>query len=151
MGLARRLTHLATHAHARLYRWTGGRVLGRFGHLEQVLLTTTGRRTGAPRTVPLAATPVGSSVVLVASDGGAPGHPAWYLNLTAHPEVLVQRGRRTVPMLARIAVDPERDALWAAVVKNNPGYARYQEKTAREIPIVVCEPPGPQTRPTPAP
>ncbi|HEX7805790.1 MAG TPA: nitroreductase/quinone reductase family protein, partial [Cellulomonas sp.] len=88
MGLARRLMHSATHAHARLYRWTGGRILGRLGHLEQVLLTTTGRRSGAPRTVPLAATPVGSSVVLVASDGGAPGHPAWYLNLTAHPEVV---------------------------------------------------------------
>src|SRR5665647_3894931 len=75
MGLARRVMHLVTQAHARVYRWTGGRVLGRLGHLEQVLLTTTGRRTGAPRTVPLAVTPVGSSVVLVASDGGAPGHP----------------------------------------------------------------------------
>ena len=140
MGLARRLMHSATHAHARLYRWTGGRILGRLGHLEQVLLTTTGRRSGAPRTVPLAATPVGSSVVLVASDGGAPGHPAWYLNLSANPEVVVQRGPRAVPMHARVAVGPERDVLWAAAVKNNPGYARYQEKTPREIPVVICEP-----------
>ena len=151
MGLTRRLMHLATRAHARVYRWTGGRMLGRLGHLEQVLLTTTGRRTGAPRTVPLAVTPVGSSVVLVASDGGAPGHPAWYLNLAAQPEVVVQRGRRAVPMLARVAVGAERDALWAAVVKNNPGYARYQERTPREIPVVVCEPTGTPARRTPAP
>ena len=150
MGLARRLMHLATHLHARVYRSTGGRLLGRLGHLEQVLLTTTGRRTGAPRTVPLAATLVGSSIVLVASDGGAPGHPAWYLNLTAEPEVVVQRGRRAAAMLARVAVGPERDVLWAAVVKNNPGYARYQEKTPREIPVVVCEL-STGTRPAPAP
>jgi len=149
MDLTRRLLHAATHAHARVYRWTGGRVLGRLGHLEQVLLTTTGRRSGEPRTVPLAATPVGASVVLVASDGGAPGHPAWFLNLTAQPQVVVQRGRHAVPMLARVAVGPERDVLWAAVVKNNPGYARYQEKTAREIPVVVCEPAGTRTRPAP--
>jgi deazaflavin-dependent oxidoreductase (nitroreductase family) len=151
MVLTRRAMHLVTGAHARVYRWTGGRVLGRLGHLEQVLLTTTGRRTGEPRTVPLAVTPVGSSVVLVASDGGAPGHPAWYLNLTARPEVVVQRGRRAVPMLARVAVGAERDLLWAAVVKNNPGYARYQDRTPREIPVVVCEPTGPRARPTPAP
>ncbi|MGV8978161.1 MAG: nitroreductase family deazaflavin-dependent oxidoreductase [Cellulomonas sp.] len=149
MGLTRRLAHLATRAHARVFRWTGGRVLGRLGHLEQVLLTTTGRRSGELRTVPLAATLVGSSVVLVASDGGAPGHPAWYLNLTAQPEVVVQRGPSARPMLARVAVGPERDVLWAAVVKNNPGYARYQERTSREIPVVVCEPTTTQVSPAP--
>lgn len=137
------MAHLVTRAHARLYRLTGGRVGGRFGRLEQILLTTTGRRSGEKRTVPLAVTPVGPSVVLVASDGGAPGHPAWYLNLTAHPEVVVQRGRRAMPMLARVAVGTERERLWAAVVENNPGYARYQERTEREIPVVVCEPRGP--------
>jgi deazaflavin-dependent oxidoreductase (nitroreductase family) len=140
MGLVRRAAHLATRAHARLYGLTGGRVGGRLGHVEQILLTTTGRRSGAPRTVPLAVTPVGPSVVLVASDGGAATHPAWYLNLTEHPDVVVQRGRRAVPMLARVAVGAEREMLWAAVVENNPGYARYQERTARQIPVVVCEP-----------
>ena len=146
MGLTSRALHLVTRAHVHVYRLTGGRVGGRLGHLEQVLLTTTGRRSGAQRTVPLAVTPVGPSVVLVASDGGAAKHPAWDLNLSAQPEVVVQRGRRTVPMLARVAVGAEREMLWAAAVENNPGYARYQVRTAREIPVVVCEPAGPAAR-----
>jgi deazaflavin-dependent oxidoreductase (nitroreductase family) len=146
MEFSRRAAHLVTRAHARLYRLTGGRLGGRFGHLEQILLTTTGRRSGEKRIVPLAVTPVGPSLVLVASDGGASGHPAWYLNLIARPEVVVQRGTRARPMLARVAVGAEREILWAAVVENNPGYARYQERTEREIPVVVCELVGPGVR-----
>jgi len=131
---------LAIRLHGAVYRLTGGRVGGRIGHLEQVLLTTTGRVTGEPRTSPLALTVVGDRLVLVASDGGASGDPGWYRNLVAHPDVVVQRGAIRYPLRARTADGAERAELWSAVVANNPGYAGYQVKTERQIPVVVCEP-----------
>ena len=131
---------LVIRLHGLVFRWTGGRVGGRFGHLEQVLFTTTGRTTGEPRTTPLAVTVVRDKLVVIASAGGADKDPGWYRNLVAHPDVLVQRGSVTKPMRARTADGAERDELWAAAVANNPGYAGYQEKTSRQIPVVVCEP-----------
>jgi len=131
---------LAIRLHGAVFRLSGGRIGGRFGHLEQVLLTTTGRTTGEPRTTPLAVTPVGDRLVLIASAGGAPADPGWYRNLVAHPDVVVQRGAQARPMRARTAVGDERAELWAAAVANNAGYAGYQEKTTRQIPVVVCEP-----------
>jgi len=126
--------------HAAVYRLSGGRIGSRFGTLEQVLLTTTGRRTGRQRTTPLMVTPVdGDRWVLVASWGGSPEHPQWYLNLVAHPDVRVQRGRRTYAMRARTAEGAEREELWRAAVAANPGYATYQERTERQIPVVVLE------------
>jgi deazaflavin-dependent oxidoreductase (nitroreductase family) len=140
MRTVQRATRLVSHLHAAVFRLTGGRVGGRLGHMEQVLLTTTGRRTGRPRTVPLAATPVGEDVVLIASDGGAPTHPAWFLNLTADPDVLVRRGDATVPMRARVATGDERRVLWARALQTYAGYDGYQRRAPREIPVVVCEP-----------
>lgn len=139
MGLNR--TQLAlVGLHRAVYRATGGRLLGRFGRIEQVLLTTTGRRTGASRTTPLAGTPDGDRLVLVASNNGGDAHPAWYLNLVADPRVTVQRGAVVTPMTSRTAEGAERDRLWELVVRTNPGYARYAQRTARTIPVVVCEP-----------
>ncbi|MGN8244805.1 nitroreductase family deazaflavin-dependent oxidoreductase [Cellulomonas soli] len=131
---------LFVRAHVALFRATGGRLGGRVAGLEQVLLTTTGRRSGQPRTVPLAATVDGSALVLVASNGGAARDPAWFGNLVADPRVQVQRGREVHPMVARVAQGEERARLWVRVVANNPGYERYSDRTQRVIPVVVCEP-----------
>ena len=138
MGLSR--TQLMfVGLHRAVYRATGGRVLGRFGHLEQVLLSTTGRVSGQARTTPLAATPDGDRLILIASNNGGDAHPAWYLNLVARPEVTLQRGAQVIAMTARTAEGAERERLWALAVKNNPGYTRYESRTSRRIPVVVCE------------
>lgn len=129
-----------TGAHVALYRLTGGLVGHRIGLTEAVLLTTTGRKSGAARVTPLTATPDGDRLVLVASNGGAPRHPDWYLNLVAHPEVEVQRGSRRRKMRARTAGADERANLWPKVVATYPGYEAYQRRAGREIPLVVCEP-----------
>lgn len=134
-----------TRLHAAVYRATAGRVGGRLASLEQVLLTTRGRRSGQQRTIPLAAVRDGDRVLLVASNGGADQHPAWYLNLRADPVVVVQSGARRDVMIARTADPAERTDLWRRVVAANPGYGRYATRTQRTIPVVVCEPehPGP--------
>lgn len=113
---------------------------GRFGTVENVLLITTGRKSGQRRTTPLTVTVDGDRLVLVASNGGARRHPDWYLNLSADPEVEVQRGRRTRPFRARTATGEERARLWRSVVRTYPGYDGYQRRTKREIPLVICEP-----------
>lgn len=104
-------------------------------------LTTTGRTSGRPRTV-LLTSPVqdGDNLVIVASKGGEPTHPAWYLNLVEDPNVIVTTIDRTRPMLARTAVADERAELWPRIVAAARNYADYQRKTDREIPVVILEP-----------
>lgn len=129
--------------HRVLYRSTGGALGRRLVSNDVLLLTTKGRSTGRPHTVPLLYFRHGSSLVLVASYGGRDRHPEWYLNLDADPEVGVQIGPRYQPMRARTATSADRDALWSRVVAGYPGYARYQERTRREIPIVILDPARP--------
>ena len=130
---------LATRVHAAVYRATNGRLGGTLGHIEQVLLTTTGRTSGQQRTTPLAATRDGDRLILIASNNGGDRHPAWYLNLVAHPEIVVQvRGER-IAMMARVAEGEERKEGWRKAVAMNPGYARYESRTTRRIPVIVCE------------
>lgn len=126
---------LAT-AHVRAYRATGGRFVGRPG-APTLLLTTTGRKSGQPRTTALFYLPDGDRQVLVASYGGDARHPQWYLNLVADPDVTVQLGRQTRQAHATVASGPERAALWPKVVANWPGYQGYQERTDRELPVIV--------------
>ena len=104
-------------------------------------LTTTGRKSGEPRTVFLTA-PItdGDSLVIIASKGGHPAHPAWYLNLLADPNVTVTTEDGTRPMLARVADRDERARLWPKVTAAAKNYADYQQKTDREIPVVVLDP-----------
>ncbi len=125
--------------HVRLYRLTGGRFVGRVGKAPILLLTTIGRRSGEPRTAPLLYLKDGDRLAIVASFGGQPKHPIWYLNLTANPEVHVQVGREQFKATARTAGVEERARLWPRLVEMYPGYAGYQEKTDREIPIVLLE------------
>lgn len=112
-----------------------------------VELHTIGRSTGARRTVLLSA-PVhdGGRYVLVASQGGAPQHPQWYLNLVANPDVELTVRGRTLPMRAQTAGPKDRSELWRTIVQVNPGYAKYQRRTTREIPVVICEPRATESR-----
>ena len=122
-----------------MYSASGGRLGREIVGLPVLLLTTTGRRTGKPRTVPLTYFEDAGAIVLVASYGGRPYHPAWFLNLEAHREVEVRIGRERRALRARRATAEERARLWPRVVAGYDGYRQYQEKTIREIPLVVLE------------
>jgi deazaflavin-dependent oxidoreductase (nitroreductase family) len=126
--------------HAAVYRLTGGRVGHAAGHLTNLLLTTTGRRSGVSRTIPLAYVMDGPNYVVVASNGGADRHPAWWLNLQHAPAATVQVRDRTVAVRARRADLRERARLWPQLKAINPFFARYEQITAREIPVVILEP-----------
>jgi deazaflavin-dependent oxidoreductase (nitroreductase family) len=127
---------------AAVYRWTGGRLMGRFGGREICLVTMTGARSGKSRTIPLMYVPYQQGVILVASLGGAPQHPVWYQNLVKHPDIEVQYRGRKMKLRAR-EVDPEEKArLWPIAVEHYPPYADYQRRTDRDIPVFVCEPRG---------
>ena len=126
--------------HVRRYRETGGEV----GHIWKegstvLLLTTTGRRSGAETTAPLIYARDGDRYVIVASKGGAPDHPGWYRNLVKTPEVEVQVLDDVFRARARTAEGEERERLWATVNEVWPHYAEYQTRTERIIPVVVLE------------
>lgn len=126
--------------HPRIYRWTRGRVGGRLMGLPVLLLTTTGRRSGRPRTSALMYLPRGDDHVVIASVLGEPRHPSWWLNLKARPEAEIQVGARRIAVRAREAEGEEREALWRAVVAKQREYDEYRERTTRRIPVVVLEP-----------
>ncbi len=126
--------------HVAIYRASRGRVAGRIGRAPVLILTTRGRRSGKARTNPLLYVEDGRRLVLIASKGGAPNHPAWFLNLRDDPDVTVERGAAKQRYRAHIADSQERELLWPQAVAMYAGYAKYQEKTSREIPLVVLEP-----------
>ena len=123
--------------HRGLYRATGGKLGKTFFGSPILLLTTTGRRTGRPRTWPLTYLPEGERLIVIASNGGQPNHPSWYLNLRADPRVSVQLAQRNYKMIAQIAEGDERARLWSRVVEEYPAYAEYRRKTDRQIPVIV--------------
>jgi len=123
--------------HGWVYEKTGGRLMARLAGLDMLLLTTTGRRSGEPRTTPLAGFADGDDWVVVASNNGQDRHPAWWLNLQADPSATVRHRSETFPVRAHLAVGEERARLWPWLQKSNPMYARYEKRTSREIPVVV--------------
>ncbi len=125
--------------HRWAYRLSGGRLGTKFRGEPAILLTTTGRKTGEPRTWPLLALREGDAYVVAASNGGHDRHPAWYLNLEADPAVTIRDGRRTVPGHARITTGAEHDALYARFVETLSTYRDYQKATDRPIPVVVID------------
>ena len=127
-------------AHRFLYRVSGGRIGGRVVGMPVLMLTTTGRKSGEPRTNVLTYLPKGRAAVVFASNAGEPRHPAWWLNLAADPHATVQRGRELTPVVAREAEGEERARLWDEVVRTEAGYAEYEKRTTRRIPVVVLEP-----------
>ena len=128
-----------TFFHETLYRVSGGAVGGSIARMPVLLLTTTGRKSGEPRTTPLTYFTDGDDVVVIASYGGAPRHPAWYHNLTAHPEVEITTGRTTERRTARTATAEEKARLWPVITDTYKGYAGYQKRTDRDIPVVILE------------
>lgn len=112
---------------------------GPFRGRPVLLLTTTGARSGERRLAPLVYTRDGDRYVIVASKGGAPTHPAWYLNLLAHPVVTLEVGGETFQARAHVASGPERDGLYARHAEVHPGFTDYQQRTSRVIPVVVLE------------
>ena len=126
--------------HRVVYSASGGRIGSRIWGLEIVLLTTTGRRSGRPRTVPLCSLRDGEALVVIASYGGLDRSPSWWLNLRQEPRATVRLGRTTREVVAREATDDERDRLWAQVTERAPGYLDYQRRTTRRIPVVLLEP-----------
>jgi F420H(2)-dependent quinone reductase len=121
------------------FRAHGGQVQG-WGSL--ILLTTTGAKTGQPRIAPLMRVEDGERIIAVASKGGAPTHPEWYLNLLAHPEVTVEVGSEKFETTARILKGQEREKAFALAAEVFPPYAEYQKKTEREIPVIALERPA---------
>jgi deazaflavin-dependent oxidoreductase (nitroreductase family) len=135
------LIRLMTVANVWAYRLTGGRLGGKFLRGAPVcLVTTTGKRSGQPRTVALLYLPDGDDVVLVASKGGMSKSPAWYHNMMARPEVDVQIGTTTRRMRARRASDAEKAALWPRLVAMYRDYDDYQARTTRNIPVMILSP-----------
>lgn len=133
--------------HTRMYKATGGR-LGKKWHVGSALfrgvpiclLTTTGVKSGLPRTVPLLKLDDGPNVVLVASQGGLPTNPQWLRNVQADPNVTIQVRKSVRQMRARVATPDEREALWPRLVDLYTDFASYQTWTERQIPVVICEP-----------
>jgi deazaflavin-dependent oxidoreductase (nitroreductase family) len=123
--------------HTLLYRATQGVLGRRLVKNDMLLLTTVGRRTNKPHTVPLLYLRDGGNLAVVASWGGRDNHPEWYLNLSAEPQVRVQVRSRRMEMAARTASPEERDRLWPQVLAAYDGYVNYQSRTDREIPIVI--------------
>ena len=134
-------------AHIKLYQtdpvkahiWDSTAVGGP-GPLATLLLTTKGRKSGAPRPLPLIYGKAGDSYVVIASKGGMPAHPLWYRNLEAEPVCEVQVGAKRLRARARVATGEERERLWKQMAEIYPPYLAYQEATQRTIPVVVLDP-----------
>lgn len=125
--------------HVRRYRETDGEVGYLWRGVPTLILTTTGRRSGQPRSAPLIFGQEGDAYVVVASKGGAARHPAWYLNLVDQPKVEVQVKGERFEAVARTAGGDERSRLWRLMTGIWPDYDVYQQRTARQIPVVVLE------------
>ena len=126
--------------HVDRYLATGGKEGHDWQGIQTLILTTTGRRSGRSRQTPLIYGRYGDTYLVVASKGGAPQHPAWYLNLDANPDVEIQVRGHKMRARASTATPEERAELWPIMTKEWPDYDRYQEQTDRDIPVVVLEP-----------
>lgn len=123
-----------------LYRRSGGRLGGRYDAAPVCILHHRGAKSGQPRETPLVHLPDGDRVVLVASMGGNPKNPAWFHNIKADPDVVIEAGGRRRPMTAHIADDEERARLWPRLLEIWPAWEDYQARTTRRLPVIVCEP-----------
>ena len=135
-GTAKWLSRL----HTEIYQSTGGRIGTRLVDNDMLLLTTVGRVTGSPHTVPLLYLRNGDRYVVFASWGGRDHHPEWYLNLLAEPVARVRVGGMRTDVSARTAGGDERERWWNAAQQAYDGYSVYQSRTDRQIPVVMLEP-----------
>ncbi len=128
--------------HTKVYRLTGGRILGKIGDAPVLLLTTTGRKSGKPRIRPLLYLADGAAYIVIASNSGSLTHPAWYRNLRSNPSATIRLGRCSLAVTAEASTGEERARLWAKALEMYPSYDTYQKRTAREIPVIVLKPVG---------
>jgi len=131
----------ATSLHSAAYKFSKGRVGGKAYGAPIVLVDSVGRKSGKRRTHPLLCDEQGENIVIVASKGGIDKHPAWYLNLMANPETEINWRGEQRRVRAREAEGDERERLWERMIAVYPGYAQYQSRTERQIPVIVLEPP----------
>jgi deazaflavin-dependent oxidoreductase (nitroreductase family) len=129
-----------TRVNVFVYRASGGRLMNKLGGDPICLVTMTGAKTGRQRVIPLMYVPDGDSILLVASQGGAPTHPIWYHNLVAYPDVIIEEGGRKLALRARQLGAEEKVRLWPVCVSYYQPYEDYQRRTDRDIPVFRCEP-----------
>lgn len=146
--LRTRIEHVADTRSARLAAWLYRRTHGRIARLWRrrvLVLTTTGRRSGEPRTVPVQYFPDGDAMVVVAANSGMSSHPGWYYNLRAHPAATVEVDGEAIPVRAALMSAEEARRFWPRVLAAAPDYARFPRRTDREIPLFRLLPqrPGP--------
>ena len=122
------------------FRANGGKVGGPFEGAPLLLLHSTGAKSGQERVHPMMYQAVGSSYAVFASKAGAPDNPDWYHNLRAHPEASIEVGTETVPVTARVLDTQEREPVWEKQKADYPGFADYERKTSRVIPVILLEP-----------
>ena len=122
------------------FRANNGRVSGQFEGAPLLLLHTTGAKSGAGRISPMMYQQVGDTYAVFASKAGAPTNPDWYHNVIANPKVAAEIGAETIEFRARVAHGDEREQIWTVQKDRYPGFADYERKTSREIPVVILEP-----------
>jgi len=127
-----------TGLHVLLYRQSGG--MAQTPGFPTLLLTTWGRKTGKPRTIPLVYVTDGECFIIAAAYSGSDQHPAWWLNLQHNPDAVVEVRRKQVKVRAEVADASQRDLLWKRLVAMYPPFAEYQTRTERQIPIIVLRP-----------
>jgi deazaflavin-dependent oxidoreductase (nitroreductase family) len=138
--LRRWLIRALSKVHLTIHRLSRGRVLDRLAGMPVLLLTTTGRRSGKARTTPLTFFRDGNDLVVIASNGGADRAPDWSLNLRQNPRAVVQIGTDRLNVRASTATPEKRERLWGRITATYPGYAAYQQKTTRRIPVLILAP-----------
>ena len=121
------------------FRTNDGKVGGQFAGAPLLLLNTIGAKSGQHRTNPLAYTTDNGRYVIIASKGGAPTNPDWYYNILANPTVTLEIGQESFQARAEVVEGEERDRLYNQMAAHMPGFADYQQKTTRKIPVVVLE------------
>ncbi len=123
-----------------LYTSTGGRIGGKMNGGDVLLLTTTGRKSGKQRTIPLIYIRDGSAYVITASAGGADKHPGWFFNVRSNPQATIQVKDKRIQVMAEVAGPEKKPELWARLLEVAPAFAGYQKRTHREIPMVILNP-----------
>jgi deazaflavin-dependent oxidoreductase (nitroreductase family) len=122
------------------FRENSGKVGGMFANATLLLLHTKGAKTGQPRLSPLAYLQLGpNSYAIFGSKAGMPTNPDWYYNLLAHPDASVEIGTETIPVRARVTQGEERERIWTRQKERMPGFADYEKKTTRQIPVIVLD------------
>jgi len=127
-------------AHVQKYEETGGAIGHDWNGTSCLVLRMKGRKTGNLRKTPLIYGRDGDDYVLIASKGGAPEHPGWYLNLQAHPDVEIQVRDQVIPVTARTGTAEDKKRVWSVMTAQWPDYDKYQEKSPRDIPVVLLSP-----------